>query len=556
MNVGRLAWRTPTGAMLWEIWGQHRMKFLWEGVALAASCFFVHWKTHGASEAVGDLLGIAAFFCFLGAYGQLLICLGNFEVEAGRVQFSFPGRRLFKPVSTARLVLVPMLFGGAVVVMIFALWAELAWRHMAGFTTSDLVWTSTVLLSFFWWMQALAWSLPWVRGSELVIITLGVIHFLVWRLSSLLAIIAPGRTLAPAWLWGILAALLLSALTVAWVGLKLVRQGSWEDPSRISTLWSRLLLGQGRARRKSFGSALRAQFWLEWRRQGWLLPVISGGIPLLMLPFLLKLFQWVGTDTVPPEVILSMLILPLVLSVLLAPTLAKFDPLRSLGDLPVYVAVRPMTNGGFVMAKLAMALATSALTWLCTLVPTFFWLALMGKKAGLVTPFGPLAYTTGCLPLSLLLLLVIWTWKNLVAGISAGLTERTWMVGVSVYCRSLFLVALFPLVDSARTNVHFREALLHWLPAILIVCLAAKIAVSVAAFVWGLRRNAITPRAIGWMIGGWLVCGLFVAGCAGQVCNTIRQPDLWIWVALGGFLILPLADLALAPLALAWNRHR
>jgi hypothetical protein len=30
-----------------------------------------------------------------------------------------------------------------------------------------------------------------------------------------------------------------------------------------------------------------------------------------------------------------------------------------------------MTNGGFVMAKLAMALATSALTWLLTVAAAF-----------------------------------------------------------------------------------------------------------------------------------------------------------------------------------------
>jgi hypothetical protein len=47
-----------------------------------------------------------------------------------------------------------------------------------------------------------------------------------------------------------------------------------------------------------------------------------------------------------------------------------------------------------------------------------------------------------------------------------------------------------------------------------------------------------------------------LAGYANQVCNTINQPGLRIWIALGGFLILPLADLAIAPLALAWNRHR
>ena len=94
------------------------------------------------------------------------------------------------------------------------------------------------------------------------------------------------------------------------------------------------------------------------------------------------------------------------------------------------------------------------------------------------------------------------------------------------------------------------------LTGILIVCLAAKIAASIAAFVWGLRRNAITACAVGWIVGGWLVCGLFVAGYAWHVCNATDKTDLWIWIALGGFLILPLADLAIAPLALAWNRHR
>jgi hypothetical protein len=104
--------------------------------------------------------------------------------------------------------------------------------------------------------------------------------------------------------------------------------------------------------------------------------------------------------------------------------------------------------------------------------------------------------------------------------------------------------------------VNFREVLLHWLTTILVACLAVKITLSITAFVLGMRRNAITARAVGWIVGGWLVCGLFVTGYAGHVCNSIHQPGLRIWVTLGGFLILPLADLAIAPLALAWNRHR
>ena len=89
-----------------------------------------------------------------------------------------------------------------------------------------------------------------------------------------------------------------------------------------------------------------------------------------------------------------------------------------------------MTNGGFVMAKLAMALVTSSLD-LAGHCAAFLCLALMEKeillsKDGLVTPFGPVAFMTGCVPV--LLLLVIWTWKNLVAGIGAGLTGRPGLV--------------------------------------------------------------------------------------------------------------------------------
>jgi hypothetical protein len=290
------------------------------------------------------------------------------------------------------------------------------------------------------------------------------------------------------------------------------------------------------------------------------LPGVWGGIALLVFPVLLTGFKWVGVGTPPPEAILAiMLVLPLALSVVWGFALAKFDLFHSMSELPVYIAVRPMTNGGFVMAKLVMALAASALTWLLTVAAACLCLAIVGtgtlfSKAELVTPFGPVAYMTGCVPV--LLLLVIWTWKNLVAGIGAGLTGRSWMIRLFPVWRSTLLLGLFALVVAARTYVNFRETLLHWLTGILIVCLTAKIAVAIIAFVLGLRRNAITARTVGWMVGGWLGCGLFVAGYAGYAFHLTHRPGLWIWVALGGFLVLPLADLAIAPLALAWNRHR
>ncbi len=554
MNSRRLAGGTPTGAMIWEIWGRHKVDFLWQGVALAASACFVYWKMHGASKNFGELLGLASFCCFLVAYLHLLVCFSYLEFDARRVQPGFPGRLLLKPVSTARLVLVPMLFGGAVVVTVFALWTGLVLPHLSALNVASLLWISTVLLSLFWWLQALEWSLPWLKARSVILLLVVVIHLLVLVLPQLPA------DISSAWQWGILTALLASAVPTAWMGLTLMRQGRWEGPARLALLGSRLRPARVRGGCPPFGSAFGAQFWLEWRRQGWVLPGVWAVLALLVVPLQLVGFKWGGVDDPSPAAIWGLMLgLPLVLSVVWGHALAKFDLFQPMNELPGYIAVRPLTNGGFVVAKLAMALVASVFTWLVTAVAVGLCLALVGagtlfSPAGLVTPLGPVAYLTGCAPMALLL--VLWTWKNLVAGMGAGLTGRPWIIKLFPVWRLTVVFGLGALVIAARTYVNFQAALVGWLTVILSVCLAAKLVVALAAFAWGLRRHAITARAIGWIAGGWLVGGLFVAAYADRVCHMIQRPDLWLWLALGGFLILPLADLALAPLALAWNRHR
>jgi hypothetical protein len=167
---------------------------------------------------------------------------------------------------------------------------------------------------------------------------------------------------------------------------------------------------------------------------------------------------------------------------------------------------------------------------------------------------GTVPYLSGCLPL--LLMLIIWTWKNLLSGIAAGLTGRLWVTGVFSGWRILSFCGLVAVVVEAKLEEDFQGVLLHWLTAILILCLAAKMAVSAVAFVWGWRRKAITAPAMGWITGCWLLCGLLGAVFAGQASHSLNLPNLTIWMGLGAFLIFPVTDLAVAPLALAWNRHR
>lgn len=557
MAVGRLAWSTPTGAQLWEIWGRHKLHFAGHGIAFLASLLCARWIQHGVSDIPKAVLGLVLLSAFLGSYLDLLTCFGYIETDARRVQIGFPGRLLLKPVSTLRLALVPVLFGGAAVVAVLLLWNEFVLQPLGRAIPLDPLWLGALMLSGFWWIQALAWSLPQFPGRSLITFLVAVTHLLIGLMPLMPVPISAGLR------WLILAIMLLSALAAALVGLAWMRRGTWESPSRIAEFWKTLRPARSRPARKGFGSAFRAQFWLEWQRQGVLLPGMAGGIAFLVFPIVFVVQKQTGESGQGGdfEIIAATLalVIPIIISNMLAPALARFDQLQPTGELPVYIAMRPMTNGGFVMAKAAMSLASGAMTWLVMAVVTIFWLAILGKgilltKISPLTPYGLGAFVIGCVPV--LLLLILWTWKNSMSGIAAGLTGRTWVGGVYTLWRFTMYGGIVTLVFAAKISANLKEILLHLLPFLLVACLATKIVFSIATFIWGLRRKVITGGAVGAIAGGWLVCGLFVIGYAGLVCHALNQPHLWVWITLAGLLMLPLADLALAPLALAWNRHR
>lgn len=126
-------------------------------------------------------------------------------------------------------------------------------------------------------MQALTWSLPLVLGRSLIVVLMAVIHLLAG-----LAPLLPVKNLS-AWEWPILSTLLVSAVLTAWVGLGLTRQGNWEGPSQLSLARSRRHPARAQGARRKFRSALGAQFWLEWRRQGWTQPGAVGVTAVLVL---------------------------------------------------------------------------------------------------------------------------------------------------------------------------------------------------------------------------------------------------------------------------------
>ncbi len=209
-------------------------------------------------------------------YLHLLTCFGYLDVVGGDLNLGFPRRLLLKPLSTLQLAAIPMFTGGMVFIGVFSIWAYLILSRGTGFLATP--WFGACLLSLFWWVQATAWSAPESQaGRSLIVLSVAVVNLLVGLLPLL-------PTPPAVWVqWTILGTLLSSACLVAVLGLQLVRQGAWVGPSLIDRLWRVRASAQPRTRRKKFRSAFHAQFWLEWQRQGRLLPFLSSAL-ILMLP--------------------------------------------------------------------------------------------------------------------------------------------------------------------------------------------------------------------------------------------------------------------------------
>jgi len=558
MTGGRLIWQTPTGAILWELWSRRKWNFAYHVAGLVVSMLVVQWIHHDPSEVTKAVWVLLPVMLFIATFLDLLTCFGYIEANMQTLRIGFPGRLLLKPVTTMRLALAPMFGGGIAVVTVLWLWNKLILQPLSLESGVPPLWLGSVILSFFWWIQALSWSMPQFPARSLIMLFVAVAHLLIGLTPMLSGIPAAGR-------WSVLASMLLSAILFAVIGLRFVRRGAGEGRSWFANYWNHRKSARARTQSAPFGSAFRAQLWLEWRRQGTVLPSMSASVAFAIIPILFLIQKHLDvshsdTDSGIEIVIITLCaLMPIVLSTVVGSTMGRFDQLQTVGEPPVYIAVRPMTNGGFVIAKMASALAASIVTWVAMVLIACFWLMLLGtgnafSKFSSLSPHGFWGSLIGGLPL--LAWLILFTWKSLVAGMSAALTGRAWVAVIYAVWKVGCGLGLGVVFAACKLSEKFTPMLLSWLPLILIILLAAKISFSIAAFACGLRRKAITPGAVLWIVSCWIAAGFFTAGYAHYICVALQKADLWFMVAIGVFLVLPLADLAIAPLAMAWNRHR
>jgi hypothetical protein len=473
----------------------------------------------------------------------------------------FPARMFTLPLRTSVLVGWPMLQGVVAVVLLWVTWASFVLRPSG--IEVPLGMTAALAAALVALLQALLWSpfgLPWLRvlAAALVLPPL-----------LLAALYGPDYGAPEVGLLGLFAALVPAAYAVARAGVARARCGDNPEWQVLSELRIRVTPRKERPRRP-FPSPARAQLWIEWQRHApsFLFPV--GGYLVLLLASYLSWVHWGGGDRI------KLLLLFPAAPLLFAPFLG-FEFGRA-GETPgnrhllsSFTATRPMTSTALVAAKLkAAALATLAgwalvtLTVVIGLVATGAYAEVPGGWQHLVQENDVWKVALTALLVAVGLFLVIW--KMLINCLFITLAGRPWIergIGLAISL-GLPLVALlfsrwagdYPAFFEALRNrlnqPDFLEALQHTLTWGAGGSVLLKLTIAAVVLRALVRRGLLEARTLAKLLGLWL----FLTGALFTLAYVAVPAVPVSLLACGVVLSLPLARVAAAPLALAWNRHR
>jgi hypothetical protein len=537
--------------MAWQFRRQHR----WGMIAMIGYLFVMavikvvvvvrgqHVDLDDVSFALAVVVPLTATFLYL-----LSVFSFGLSGDLAARQSMYPARMFTLPITADALAAWPMLYGTAAVVLLWfgtrllALWPS--------DVAVPVIWPALLAASLLAWTQALTWMpYPW-RGLRVIITVL-------W-LASIDAVIMLALNLKasePVML-AILAPHVPLAYLVARSAIARARRGDVPD-------WRGRFAAAGRTddvewqARHRFASPERAQLWFEWRQIGRSLPRLVA----LVLPFeLALLFLFRDTPELIFEVLLFVLFTPPLLAAFVAATAARTS--TSIGDgygVTPFVATKPLTNGSLIAAKMkAMAWSTVA-AWMLVLAATPLALRLSGAAPAVMERAHRLVEVMG-MPrgIAILLLglagLLASTWKQLVQSLYIGMSGREWIVKGSVFAVLTFLAVVLPLavwISGSRRAMAVLWTNLGPIAAVLVcfkLCAALWLAIRLH------DKRLLSDRTL---IAGALFWDVAVFALYALLVWIVPLVLIESYIlALVAILEMPLARVAAAPLALAWNRHR
>ena len=279
-------------------------------------------------------------------------------------------------------------------------------------------------------------------------------------------------------------------------------------------------------------------------------------LPVALLPLLLG-----PNDVIPTAWTLAgALAIPVILAGLAGTTVSGRNPwVKDYYGVAPFTATLPMSTAGMVAARLKVAALSTLAAWALVVVGMSLAVWLTGKldeAAGwwrqAADQHGPVKIIVGMGTGAVLL--VVWTWKRHVDSLFLNLTGRTWVIGTSLFVNMIGLFAMCVLAGWIIEHPEKREPLLAWLPWLLGLPVLARLLATGLALRLVLRWRLLERRVVTSWVTGWLVLALALFGVLVWVVPAGLVPRSYLAFAV--VWCLPMAHLAAAPLALAWNRHR
>lgn len=337
-------------------------------------------------------------------------------------------------------------------------------------------------------------------------------------------------------------ALALAAATVvsyrgALVGLARARRG--EPPISVGVVkWLESLADRAPLADAPFPSAAAAQTWY-FQTRGWIAPVIV----LSFITFALIVWSFVNRDVVDlVQGFANSCWFVSIGSVLGGVVLGSIGN-RDDVVMGQFLATRPITSLNLSRRLLIVALRNLAVAWIIW-GAIFLAILLIARLAG----YAPWSYLPNEFRWQSLAGAMLLSWAVMATVISIALVGRArlvsqWFIGLSAGYVALMVLSKFALTPQAR------EALMHGL---VVVTGLACTAIAIAAFVAARKRGLIEAPVAGAAIAIW------IALIGATMTSLPADFDLprSIAVLLYGSLALVVAPIALAPLAIAWNRTR
>ena len=541
---------SPAFGLGWLLYQRHRLGLTLFAIYMVFLAIASHLPPSLYSEAAMRVLTTPFGFGLL----YLMGIFANADSDLASTRSGYASPLFILPVRTRSLIIWPMLYGGVSVALVWVAFAVLILVPQG--QSAYVWWPATLLAALTACLQALSWypvPLPYLRG---------ILAFALLAALTGLGALGSVSRLAAVTLSAIFLLIIPLAGLIAARGVALARQGENREQTWLPERRQESVV------RRRFASPAQAQLWLEWKRNGLLLPLLTLLICLLFALPLATIGKSAGTPLGIGGIEVHFAARLWLVCLLWAPLTAmvigccpvKSETFRPDLTLQPFLATRPLSSLDIVLAKLRMAALSTGSAWAIQCVFLAGWAFLPAQDGALTGTIGGLLwrYMTikSSLALPLLLIgLVGWTWKCQVSGLWIELTGRRWLINGYAIAFPMFMATLIGWsLNKAATEPTFVTRALPFLPLLAFGVALLKFIVILGA-VCALRgHNLVASSRLKSFLGDWLIA----AAALVTLLLYLLPPDLVspLFVALGVFLYLPLSPLLLAPLALHWNRHR